>query len=296
MTDQYRGGPPSGRWTDAGSPDPSGHIDTETLSDHAEGLLDPGRDAVVRAHLAQCAECTGTLGQLAEVRSVLSSLPPPPMPDDVAARLESTLARAQQERAEVTPNRGRAAGQGQDGRSGWSRFVGFLAARPQALAGAAAVVVAIAVVGGYVGTRGPSEQAGPPTSSPTAQPTSAVQAPIASGQKYSDQDLGEQARQTVKDAKKNGYTPGPSASKLINKEIKRLSDPDELAGCISAITQGNGKQRVVMADLAEFNGQPAAIVVLTVPTNASKYEVAAVGAGCSAGHPHVLSRVTVDKH
>ncbi|MGH3096046.1 MAG: zf-HC2 domain-containing protein [Streptosporangiales bacterium] len=293
MTDQYRGGPPSGRWTDAGSPGPSGHIDTETLSDHAEGLLDPGRDATVRAHLTQCAECTGTLGQLAEVRSVLSSLPPPPIPDDVATRLESTLARAQQERADVTPNQGRAPGQG--GRSGWSRLLSFLSARPQALAGAAAVVVAIAVVGGYLGTRGPSDQAGGPSSSPTAQPPSAVQAPIASGQKYSGQDLGKQARQTVREAKKGGYTPGPSASKLIDKEIKRLSDPDELEGCISAITRGNSTQRVVMADLAEFNDQPAAIVVLTVPSDASKYEVAAVGAGCSAGHPHVLSRVTVPK-
>lgn len=297
MTDHHRGGPPTGRWTDAGPPGPSGHIDTETLSDHAEGLLDPGREAVVREHLAQCAECTGTLGQLADVRSVLSSLPPPPVPEDVAARLEATLAQAQQERAEVTPPQSRSAGSAPNGRPRRSKFFAFLTSRPQALAGAAAAVVALAVVGGYLGTRnsGPDQAGQSPSSSPTARQTPSVQAPIASGRKYSQHDLGTQARQMVKTAKKSGYTPGPSASKVINKEMKRLSDPDELAGCISAITRGNSKQRVVMADLAEFNGQPAAIVVLTVPAHPSMYEVAAVGAGCSAGAPHVLNRVKVPK-
>lgn len=298
VTDQHRGGGPPSSGQAGVSPGSPGHLDAETLSDHAEGLLDDNRDWLVRTHLAQCTRCTGTLEQLAEVRNMLSALPPPPVPDEVAARLDATLARAQQERAEVAPVRSRTSGGVPDGRPRRPRFFAFLTSKPQAMAGAAAAVVAIAVVGGYFGAResGPDQAGNESNSStPTAHQTPSVQAPIATGRKYSEQDLGAEARQMVKDAKQGGYTPGPSASKLIDKEMRRLSDPDELAGCINAITRGHAKQRVVMADLAEFNGQPAAIVVLTVPDNPSKYEVAAVGAGCSAGAAHVLSRVTVDK-
>ncbi len=45
----------------------------------------------VRTHVAGCAQCTADLGALRDVRSRLRSLPPVPMPDDVAQRLEAAL-------------------------------------------------------------------------------------------------------------------------------------------------------------------------------------------------------------
>lgn len=269
------------------------HIDTDTLSDHVEGLLDVAREQVVSAHLASCADCRAVVHQLAQVRAVLSSLPQPEVPADVAARLDATIARAQQERAEVT-GAGRASASTRTG-GGWSRLVDFFTAKPQLVAGAAVIVVAAAVVGGYLGTRpsGTGEAGSTPSSAPTRP---VVQAPMmSSGTKYTSAQLGTQARAMVHHAER-GYTPAPGASKTIASEMRRLSNPRELAGCIDAITRGNTAQRVIAADLAEFDGQPAAIVVLSMPHKPKKYEVTAVGAGCRAGSAHVLSRTVINQH
>ncbi|RKT16764.1 hypothetical protein BX285_1116 [Streptomyces sp. 1114.5] len=76
------------------SPDHAGdHPSIDRLADLAEDLVDsPDAVAALRRHLAGCAECRETVEALAGVRELLGSVEAPPMPADVAARLDAALA------------------------------------------------------------------------------------------------------------------------------------------------------------------------------------------------------------
>ncbi|MGW3073810.1 hypothetical protein [Kitasatospora sp. NPDC001132] len=77
-----------------------GHPPVEQLADHAEGLIDsPDTAAALRRHLDDCAECRETVDALAEVQALLGDVETPPMPADVAARLDAALAGAAAEGA-----------------------------------------------------------------------------------------------------------------------------------------------------------------------------------------------------
>lgn len=67
------------------------HPDVETLSDLAEGLLDPVRAAAVEAHATSCPTCASALAVVRSVPSLLAALPVPPLPVDVAARIDAVL-------------------------------------------------------------------------------------------------------------------------------------------------------------------------------------------------------------
>ncbi|MFF4380102.1 hypothetical protein [Kitasatospora sp. NPDC001547] len=77
-------------------PDPADdHPPVERLADLAEGLVDsPETAGVLRRHLDGCAECRETVDALAEVQALLGDVETPPMPADVAARLDAALAEA----------------------------------------------------------------------------------------------------------------------------------------------------------------------------------------------------------
>ncbi|HET9187081.1 MAG TPA: hypothetical protein VFN80_03940 [Acidothermaceae bacterium] len=63
----------------------------DDLGDNAgDGRADV-RPSDVEAHVAGCARCTADLAALRGVRATLRSLPPVPMPDDVAQRIETAL-------------------------------------------------------------------------------------------------------------------------------------------------------------------------------------------------------------
>lgn len=251
-------------------------------------MLTGALDTQVRTHVATCVDCRGVVDQLTSVKMMLSSLPAPPLPPDVSARIDASLAQAQHERASLTRDR-QATAQPSGRRSWWASLL----ARPQLLAGAAALIVALAFVGGYFSTRGgESETPGTPQSTKQALPP--ADGPMMTGRLYKKADLAIQARELVKDSRTEGYTPDPEASKQIDEEIRRLSDPQEFASCVDAITH-NQPSRIVAADLSEFDGKPAAIVVMAVPDKPDSYEIAAVGAGCRAGDPRILYSKVVPK-
>ena len=87
------------------------HPELETLAELAEnpGEAEPSD---VRAHVASCPQCTADVAALRGVRDTLRSLPPIPMPDAVAARLESAVraAAAQAGSMSVLPSRSDRAG------------------------------------------------------------------------------------------------------------------------------------------------------------------------------------------
>ncbi|MEV7774745.1 hypothetical protein [Kitasatospora sp. NPDC086791] len=78
------------------SPDPAGdHPSVDALADLAEGLVEsPAAVTALRRHLDGCAECRETVDALAEVQALLGDVDTPPMPADVADRLDAALARA----------------------------------------------------------------------------------------------------------------------------------------------------------------------------------------------------------
>ncbi|MFJ7273431.1 hypothetical protein [Kitasatospora sp. NPDC098663] len=81
------------------SPGPAGpaedHPSVDELADLAEGLVESADAAwTLRRHLDGCAECRGTADALDEVQALLSAVEAPPMPADVAARLDAALAAA----------------------------------------------------------------------------------------------------------------------------------------------------------------------------------------------------------
>ncbi|NEA62675.1 hypothetical protein [Streptomyces sp. SID12488] len=73
--------------------DTAGHPDVTEISDLAEDLLTPSRNADVRRHLDECVLCADVYASLEEIRGLLGSMPSPVhMPDDVVGRIDAALA------------------------------------------------------------------------------------------------------------------------------------------------------------------------------------------------------------
>jgi hypothetical protein len=266
----------------------AGHFDTDTLADHAEGVLDPDRDARVRDHLSSCAQCRDVVDQLAGITTILSSLPEPSMPDDVSARIEASIAHLQQERTGYV--RG---AQGAPGGPRRNWFTNLFAGRPQLLAGAAVLVVGLIFTGGYLATELNANHQ-PPSNTQTGLPTNKAAVPLITGRAYQSGTLAEQARALVADRQNGNYTPNPAASSALSSELRRLQDRNALAGCVAAVTNGR-PDRIVAVDLGQYNGRPAAIVVMNAAATGDEYDVAVVGPGCSAGDPRIIKRTTIPK-
>lgn len=72
--------------------DSSGHPDVETLSEYVEDLLSPQAAAELAAHLDRCPDCRESCDALDEIRSLLGRTEAPPIPDDIALRIDAALA------------------------------------------------------------------------------------------------------------------------------------------------------------------------------------------------------------
>jgi hypothetical protein len=70
----------------------TGHLSTEMLADHAEGLLREAEAAAVEAHVAACAECRAEQALLAALPGLLATDDVGPMPAAYAARIDAALA------------------------------------------------------------------------------------------------------------------------------------------------------------------------------------------------------------
>ena len=75
------------------------HPSLDDLADAAEGLLDRDRQIRLQAHVAGCGRCRSAAASLQQVSAVLAAEPAPPVPDAVAARLQSVLRRESAQRA-----------------------------------------------------------------------------------------------------------------------------------------------------------------------------------------------------
>lgn len=75
------------------------HPSVEVLSDAAADLLSASEAQRVKDHLEACAECRDVAVALADACLALQSLPAPPMPDAVFARLSAVLQAESERRA-----------------------------------------------------------------------------------------------------------------------------------------------------------------------------------------------------
>src|SRR5581483_2914559 len=78
------------------------HVDAETLARFRQGELRPRRNSRIRSHLAGCRRCSELNEDLAGVTTLLASVPPPPIPEHLTARIHSALAAEAARRATVT--------------------------------------------------------------------------------------------------------------------------------------------------------------------------------------------------
>src|SRR5260370_3677681 len=67
-------------------------IGAETLARFRQGDLSPRRNARIRAHLGGCARCSDLNEDLAGVTTLLAGAQPPPIPEHLAARIQTALA------------------------------------------------------------------------------------------------------------------------------------------------------------------------------------------------------------
>ncbi|MGQ0467121.1 MAG: anti-sigma factor family protein [Sporichthyaceae bacterium] len=68
------------------------HISTDSLADHAEGLLGESESAQIDAHLAECEECRSAALLLASIPEILAADEVGPMPAHFASRIDAALA------------------------------------------------------------------------------------------------------------------------------------------------------------------------------------------------------------
>lgn len=234
--------------------------------------------AAAHPHVAGCPRCQAELATQQQVHALLAGLPDPgPVPPDVLDRIETTLRRlALAEPLGQTPAAAAAAGTVvplERARSGPRRH------RLLTVAAAAALVVG----GGYGLTQVlPGRSAGNSAASSaqaslaerSASPSGGLDAgapvpAIASGRNYTRDALAAQVDQTL----------AQGARTAVDAATSPLADATGQAGCLAAL--GAGSARPLLVDLARFEGQPAAVLVLSSPGGGR--EIWVVSRTCRAG-------------
>ncbi|MGI8333373.1 anti-sigma factor family protein [Actinomadura scrupuli] len=258
------------------------HLDYETLADLAEGLLDDEQAASANDHLVDCDICLSRSADLADVSQLLADAPVPPLPVELAQRIDDAIAAesSTSPAAAGTPPHRR-------------RHLRLLSA-------AAAAVVAVgggALVGNEllrssaspdftksqaaqdpgdnsVGSAGGVPPGAPapaasPKLAPGARPGPGAYRLIASGTDYKGATLGSQV-----------------GTALRSKDTGTVTSATGLAECVSQISKGEDP---VLVDVARYNGRQAMVIVLR-GSDPHELDVWVVGPKCSATVPDVITR------
>ena len=119
---------------------PGDHVAAEQVADLLEDLLPEDEAATVVAHLDSCADCSRLRDDLTALPALLADVPSPPLPVEVAARLDAAVAAAAAAREEQRARPATVTPLG-------SRRRRFVARTFTGVAAAAALVVGVLVVG-----------------------------------------------------------------------------------------------------------------------------------------------------
>ncbi len=306
------------------------HASLDELARLAADDLKPRKAARIRRHLATCAECTGLNAQLSHVPTVLSAVDFGPIPENLSARIETTLAIEARQRLATEPATeagrrdlptARSGRRRSLDRPGW-RLPGLSVAATRALATAGA----IALIGG--GGYEIASHAGAPTTNTASAPSSrnaavpgaessqAIGAPInyghgsdarsiptvTSGTDFEPSMLAAQAVAALEAARLEGVHTGPPVNTKFglpsasssSSGLHTMTTNHALTGMRLAGCVGRfAPGRVVqLVEDARFKGKPATIIITTAPAGRAA-EVWVVGNSCSARNNDLLDHLRI---
>ncbi|HEX7186732.1 MAG TPA: hypothetical protein VF423_00785 [Actinomycetes bacterium] len=275
-----------------------GHLDLDTLADLQEGLLDPPTARAAERHLRDCARCSDDLDELRTVPARLAAADDAGgMPDDVVARLDSALATeglaagASGART-VTPVTPIGAGH----RSPFGmRILQAAAVIVLLLAGTG---IALSALGG--GDSANTDAGGADSTAGRAAEKAPGSYPVtASGRNWGAETLPVAVPElvdgtlapTVTAQRDNAGDDEPSddarAPQLLSEsDAARLAGGPPLAECVTALNDGPITPLAV--DLASWQGQPAAVIVLPTPDDPATVDAWVVAPDCSQADARVL--------
>lgn len=254
------------------------HLDYDTLADLAEGMLDNEHAASAHEHLELCPACRALSADLSDVSRILAEAPLPPLPRELAERIDAAISAETMGAASVASLAGHRNRR-----------------RLRLLSVAAASVVVLgggAVVGGSL-LNDSSLDSGTPTlhSDRPAPDRSARGAPerpsslapgraryIESGTDYRDATLDRQLRSIL------SGSPGAAPRLGSESTVRGMS----LAKCVEAVTQGHPP---AVVDRARHEGRQATIVA--VPAGTDAWDVWIVGPNCSADDLDLIKKTRV---
>jgi hypothetical protein len=305
------------------------HVSAETMARYRQGDLNKRRSSHISTHLAGCDRCSALSQDLGEVTTLLASSHPPPMPDDLTARITGAIAAESASRA-AAPTAVQAPA-ARHHRSPRRPRLPRIAPRV-ALGGLAAAAAVILVAGGIyevvartgstasISSSAGSSAARPATRSPAgngamlpALPASgpALQyqrsgrkeniTPITTSTNFTQAELTSQVAAQVKKYGAGFTKTGPNAeSPSSSGSESPAAVPREQTGRFADIPVATLRgcveriaagSLVLLVDVARYSGSPATIIV-TEAAETGPMRIWVVGTGCSASNSDVLQRAT----
>jgi hypothetical protein len=293
------------------------HVSTENLARFSGGDLRGHQARRVEAHLRGCARCRETSARLDEVPVLLAATQVPEMPAHLAVRIETALATESAHRAAGVPSPladgtpadrpGHSSDSGRGSRRKRRRGMATPALRLLAAAGAIVIVAG----GGFELLTHLGESTGSSTSSSGGSGQQSASAgsggarrdaaaaesplhyqlngqlttirPVRTATNYRQASLGREAARVLTRPKPE---PGPVTGGTMNPDHGLgTTQLGTLSGCLNNIADGH---RVLLVDIASFNGAPATLIVTAGPGAAREAWI--VSPRCSASVRHVLAR------
>jgi anti-sigma factor RsiW len=279
------------------------HLDADALADLEEGLLDRDHVAAARAHVAGCPRCRDELAALTGVREQLAAAAAvEPMPADVVARLDRALAGVAAEPASTAVTRSvipmrepqRSSPRG-------LRWLQAAAVVVLILAGGAVAVSALRGSGDNADTAATkSASAGGQRAAADAGSYPVT----ASGRHWTKASVEAGVPQLLAGTLSPTLPPssfsaednasGSAAPReLAGVPAARLAGGPALADCVTELAGGPATPLAV--DLATFDGQPAAVVLLPGIGGPGRVDVWVVPPDCAQGKGEFLYYANVPR-
>ncbi len=281
------------------------HPDVELLADLAEDLVDPDRLPALQQHLAHCQDCADTHAALGEVRDLLGAVDAPPMPAEVAARIDAALA-AEAASAQAVPTAEAApveaprtarpsvpASASPPNRRGEATGPGRARRRGRILAGATALLTTLGLAFLVVQQLAPTSTTGGVSASSARAGGAQQQPALTGGPVYRDDALPEQIRQLISAA-------GPSKAESVKAQPRNTGNAEPepaataaLPGCVLAAT-GHGSETPLATGPGHYGPSDVTALVYPLPGRSDQVDVYLVTSVCP-GATVVLHR-TVPSH
>jgi hypothetical protein len=307
------------------------HVSAETMARYRQGDLNQRRASHISTHLAGCDRCRALSQDLGGVTTLLASVSPPPMPDDLTARITSAIAAESARRSAApqtapAPSLPAAAPQHRAPRRSRPPRVTPKLALSGLAAAAAVVLVAggIYEVVGHSGSPSSSASSSMPAAAPATRSANAPMAkapalasgpalayqrggrkdsitPIATGTDFTPAALTSEVTAEVRKygvgftkTGSNDESPahsGPASPGAVPGEQTGTFADIPLASLRGCVDRIAAGSQVLLVDVAHYRGA-AATVIVTEAAETGPMQIWVVGTGCSASSSDVLRQTT----